>query len=87
MLSKIAKVAHVAHTVMYWQICKTGMKFQVYNWICGFSSLEEEDEEPIDIIKSVYQSRKMKYLTRINSAVIISFGVTLYILFSCGRDL
>ncbi|KAL5256229.1 hypothetical protein ACHWQZ_G011448 [Mnemiopsis leidyi] len=60
---------------------------KVYNWICGFSNLEEEEEEPVDIINSVYQSRNMKYVTRINSAVIVSFGVTLYILFSCGKDL
>ena len=60
---------------------------QIYNWLCGFSSIEENEEDAAGSIKSVYQSTKMKNITRINSAIIVFFGVTLYILFSCGKDL
>ena len=61
---------------------------KAYNWVCGFEGIEEEQEKEGKInFTGMYQSKQMRWITRVNSATIFPSGVVMYILFSSGKDL
>ena len=60
---------------------------KAYNWVCGFEGIEKEEEDVKINFAGMYQSKQMRWITRVNSATIFGTGVVMYILFSTGKDL